>query len=726
MPSGDSSQLRVLGCDPLRRPDLTTIIADAKRRGFVHVAVETNGVRLGASGAAEALARAGLDEVILSAYSLDPLVHDVVTGRKGAHARMLQGLDQAARAGFELSLRVPLLSAKKQDLAALLRQTHARARKLHRVELLLPSGIPPAAEASEYLPEDLSRLRPRLAAAFEEAQRLSIQIQLLPNCGIPPCALPEAARSDRHVALPAASRDPARMGQQCTTCAEAPRCGGLPTWYLQRHGSSGLSPLSQPVAPSRRRANEPEALARFHKRKLTRRAGRFRLVLVNLSEATWGYGPGASEYLRAAVLSQPELADTVDVDILFLVGLSAEAAAASIAEAQPDLVGMSAYSWNLGQCGRVSRLLKSQGLEAPILWGGVSFAFLHRDASWFSWWDAVDAIARGSGEHTLIDLTQALIGQKGRRSIPKGMPGLVRVIDGTPEFGPEARVPELDDFPSPYLMGTLYRVARPTIEMARGCTFSCTFCSDAKQSREGRMQMRSQERLAAEVAAVVAWPESEWLDAGASTANVTDQAFARVCEAIRNGDPKGKLRYGFQLYPSLARPAQREALSGVPVGALHFGVQSLTPETFAPIKRGTRMAHLARAVEVFEGVGPLELSLILGLPGETLQSFKQTFDRTLELGSARVVVNRLLVLPGTELHLRRRLHRLGVDDERYYRVTQTPTMSTEDLRRAQDYVIERALALPDPVQDGDARVRWVGFDVQQSFSAPPEYAGRVA
>ena len=101
---------------------------------------------------------------------------------------------------------------------------------------------------------------------------------------------------------------------------------------------------------------------------------------------------------------------------------------------------------------------------------------------------------------------------------------------------------------------------------------------------------------------------ARWIDAGASTANATDRVFHDVCAAIRRGDPGARLHYGFQLYPALASPGQTAALEGIRVGALHFGVQSLTPSTFRPIHRGSRVEHVERALRVFRGTGPLELA----------------------------------------------------------------------------------------------------------------------
>jgi hypothetical protein len=111
----------------------------------------------------------------------------------------------------------------------------------------------------------------------------------------------------------------------------------------------------------------------------------------------------------------------------------------------------------------------------------------------------------------------------------------------------------------------------------------------------------------------------------------------------------------------------------------------------------------------------------LGLPGETFESFRAVYDELSRYPELRLVVNRLLVLPGTQLHLQRRALGIEIEEDRYYRVRSTPSMSARDLLRAQDYVVERACALPDLVQGGEARVRWVNFDAQRSFAAPAQY-----
>jgi hypothetical protein len=176
------------------------------------------------------------------------------------------------------------------------------------------------------------------------------------------------------------------------------------------------------------------------------------------------------------------------------------------------------------------------------------------------------------------------------------------------------------------------------------------------------------------------------------------------------------------MYPALSRPAQRAALDGIRVGRLCFGVQSFTPDTWKPILRRTTLEHLDRSMAVFGGTGTLQVSLLLGLPGETLGGFKRTFDQCRERGW-NVCVNRLLVLPGTQLHRDHERFGLRFHEDVYYRVTESNTMSNDDLRRAQEFVVERSVSLPARTEGRHPPITWTNFDHQPTMFAATSFGG---
>ncbi|MBK7585582.1 MAG: radical SAM protein [Myxococcales bacterium] len=703
--SEHGDELRILGCDPLSLPGLSSVIEAARARGCRRVAVETNGAGL-ATASLDAI-----DELSIPELMLEPEDADLLFGRPGAQARLELGLRRWSGA---VRLRVPILAAGFQDPHRAL----ARRSNVVGLELHLPGEAPDAARAAWLRFPDKAALSEALGRVLDAALEHGVEAAILPRSGLPFCAVPErhrhtgVLRFDRTREAELGPRD--RYSPACEPCVARRECSGFRAWQLTEWPAGAVEPLTQPIAAPASLAAERGAAAPGKTR------GRFRVVLANLVERTFGYGPGAAEYLRAALLTAPALRDRVEVDVQLMVNVPTARAAEQLLALEPDLLGMSTYSWNLQENARVCSELRRLGADFPIVWGGPSFALFARDSSWFEAGELIDAVAIGSGEQTLVQLTRQLI-ERGRLDGP--LAGLALFSEGRPVFGGATQEPlELGEVASPFVIGVAHRVERPTIEMARGCSFECSFCSDARSSRGGGLREHTLERISADIAAVTGWPEARHVDAGASTANVTDAFFRRVCDAIRAGDPGGKLSYGFQLYPSLASDAQRAALEGIRVDTIHLGVQSLSRDTFRSMRRGSRASFVERALATFRGVGPLELSVILGLPGETYGSFVDTFEQLLAHSEARLVVNRLLVLPGTAYHLRRRELGLELDPTKYFRVLSTPTLSREDLRRAQDYVIERTLGLSDLFHQGEARVRWVNFDAQARFGDPPEYA----
>jgi oxygen-independent coproporphyrinogen-3 oxidase len=253
--------------------------------------------------------------------------------------------------------------------------------------------------------------------------------------------------------------------------------------------------------------------------------------------------------------------------------------------------------------------------------------------------------------------------------------------------------------------------------MARGCVFDCAFCSDAKGSR-GKLVYHLADRVAADVATIVQWPEAEWVDAGASTANASEESFWAVCDGIRRGDPQQRLVYSFQLYPALVRPSHQEALRGIRIGKHLIGLQSTSKATFASMRRSGTLDQLRRAIDILHETGPVSVSVIMGLPGETFDSFAHMMDSLIEIPGLHISVHRLLVLPGTDFHTRHEALGLGVDGSRFYRATRSSTMTEADLVRAQELVMNHAVR-EGKSHHGRQRVDWTNFDAQLTpFAAP--------
>jgi MoaA/NifB/PqqE/SkfB family radical SAM enzyme len=78
------------GGEPLLRSDLPAVVQAFAQQGLM-VRMQSNGA-LQYPGQAQELASAGLQEVSISLHSLDPAVHDAITGREGSWEQALEGM----------------------------------------------------------------------------------------------------------------------------------------------------------------------------------------------------------------------------------------------------------------------------------------------------------------------------------------------------------------------------------------------------------------------------------------------------------------------------------------------------------------------------------------------------------------------------------------------------------------------------------------------------------
>ena len=92
-------KLRITGGEPLLRANLPDLIAElAAVEGIEDIALTTNGILLAQHAAA--LKAAGLDRVTVSLDSLDPEVFRQMSGGRGSHQRVLEGIKEAEMAGL--------------------------------------------------------------------------------------------------------------------------------------------------------------------------------------------------------------------------------------------------------------------------------------------------------------------------------------------------------------------------------------------------------------------------------------------------------------------------------------------------------------------------------------------------------------------------------------------------------------------------------------------------
>jgi len=213
-----------------------------------------------------------------------------------------------------------------------------------------------------------------------------------------------------------------------------------------------------------------------------------------------------------------------------------------------------------------------------------------------------------------------------------------------------APLPQFDQLQLPYDLYTDEDIAHRVIyvEASRGCPYACEFCLS---SLDIPVRQANLERFLAAM--------QRLLERGARQFKFVDRTFnlnARVSRAIlefflERYEPG--LFLHFEMIPDRLPESLRELIARFPTGALQFeiGVQTFNDDVGKLISRRQDNAKLAdnfRYLRQQTGVH-IHADLIVGLPGETVESFAAGFDRLVALQPQEIQVGMLKRLRGTPI-----------------------------------------------------------------------------
>jgi hypothetical protein len=371
--------------------------------------------------------------------------------------------------------------------------------------------------------------------------------------------------------------------------------------------------------------------------------------------------------------------------------------------AKNDIVAFSTYVWNRNYNFTLAQKIKEINPNVFIVFGGpeppITNPNIFLDVMPFC-----DVIVRGEGEYIFSSLLEKHI----KNEDYSNDTGLLINLNGKcKDTGAGERINELDSVPSPYLTGVfdsilpLEKEWNAVIETNRGCPYKCTFC-DWGSLTYSKVKKFNLTRV---------FHEIEWMSQNKiGYMDVADANFGIFIE--RDNMIVDKLievqtnnGYPYRTGWSWAKNQQSEVVgiakklikSGHFNNGLTISLQSMDENTLKTIKRSNM--GINKINEIFaecrkDGV-PLNVELILGLPGETLQTWENTMYGVFEVGQHdSVEVWQAQILENAEMNLSQRKEfnirgqmvldyfPNGLDNEApefSEIVTSTSTMSLEDM-----------------------------------------------
>ena len=327
---------------------------------------------------------------------------------------------------------------------------------------------------------------------------------------------------------------------------------------------------------------------------------------------------------------------------------------------QNDLVAFSTYVWNHQYNYTLARRVKELNPACVILFGGPEPAITDPDL--FRKEPYMDLVICFEGEITFRRVIQAFDSRDWL-----SIPGLLVNRDGEAvNTGEAKRIEALGDIPSPYLTGLFDDIIRAnpdvewngTLETNRGCPFQCTFC-DWGSLTYSKVKHFGLERV---------FDELEWMARHrVGFISITDANFGMFPERdnmIADKIIEVQEQYGYPKTFSVAwaKNQKREVVDIVKKllnapgfnQGLTLSVQSLDVDVLENIRR--RNMEMNKLEEVFELCEqrniPTYTELILGLPGESIASWKENFWRLFRMGNhTGLTVFQAQLLENAEMNL---------------------------------------------------------------------------
>jgi anaerobic magnesium-protoporphyrin IX monomethyl ester cyclase len=311
--------------------------------------------------------------------------------------------------------------------------------------------------------------------------------------------------------------------------------------------------------------------------------------------------------------------------------LSDEAVVERLVELQPDVVGTTAITPSIYAAERLLELAREHVPQALRVLGGIHATFMYKQVLSEAPW--VDVIVRGEGEEIFLELMQAvrrgeylqrreqirgIAFRDGRELVATPAAPTVKDLDAV---DPDWTLLEWDKY---RYIPLNTRVAIPN--MARGCPFTCSFCSQWKFWRDYRV--RDPIKVVDEIERLVEEQQVGFFILADEEPTINRKKFIQFCEElIARGLPE-RVKWGINtrvtdiLRDEALLPLYRRAgLVHVSLGteaAAQMKLDQFNKET--KVEDNRRAIQLLREADIF-----IEAQFIVGLDNETPETLEETY-----------------------------------------------------------------------------------------------------
>ncbi len=319
---------------------------------------------------------------------------------------------------------------------------------------------------------------------------------------------------------------------------------------------------------------------------------------------------------------------------------SKEKIKSKIEEYQPDIVGVTSVTLNYPVASDILKYTKSVDKDIITIIGGPHVTFAPVETLTEAPW--IDIVVKGEGEMTMLDIVS---GKK-----LADIDGIAYRDSGIKITRERRLIENLDELPPPAkhlfpLSRYLALDVHASILTGRGCPFNCIFCVGSKMGGR-RVRYRNPKLIVDEVEQAVASGFTE-INFEDDHLTLNHQHLNALCDEIM---ARG-LKFNWSAFSRVdtVNPEILHKMKQAGCTWLLYGVESGNQEILDIIKKKITLEKVRDAVRMAQeaGIGIIA-SFIVGLPGETAETLKQTLQFAQGLGTS-YGFNVLSPFPGTEV-----------------------------------------------------------------------------
>ena len=327
---------------------------------------------------------------------------------------------------------------------------------------------------------------------------------------------------------------------------------------------------------------------------------------------------------------------------------------------QPQIIGIGVYIWNVTYVSELIHIIKKISPDTTIILGGPEVSHEPFRVNL----DVADYIIQGEGENSFYELCSKIIDKQ--------------YIDSKIM---KINIPSLKELTLPYEFYTDEDIKNRYIyvEVSRGCPFECEFCLSSMDEKVRAFDLDE----------VLGAFQKLW-DRGARNFKFVDRTFnlnMKTANKILDFFLEKDKQYfaHFEVIPDHFPDSIKEKIKQFPHGALQLeiGIQTLNLEIANNISRELKLDKIKENIRFLENEtkAHIHLDLIVGLPGESLESFGVNLDELVNLSSCEIQIGILKKLSGTFINRHDIKHGMVYSDVPPYDILKNTEKFDNDMNR---------------------------------------------